>query len=104
MLKLLIQVLVLMSRTIINHWRYEDGKRHPHSGPPSIVGGIMEPAPAGWYCWVYPENDREFEQWMYNYCPTAECTHRFNSGDPMYTVYIKDSQEATMFALKWGVN
>ncbi len=94
----MIQVLVLMSRTIVNHWRYEDGKPDNAFGHPGIN------MPKGWHCWVYPEDDREFEKWMNTYCPTAECTHRFNSGDPMYTVYITDSQEATMFGLRWGIN
>jgi len=51
-----------------------------------------------------PEDDLAFEKWMHTYCPTAECLHRFNDGNPMYTVYIKDSQEATMFGLRWGIN
>ena len=57
----------------------------------------------GWYCWVYPKDGREFEEWMQTYCPTSDVVHRFNSGDPMYTVHIPDDKEATMFALKWGV-
>jgi len=35
-------------------------------------------------------------------CPTADCTHRFNSGDPMYTVYIRYDHEATLFQLRWA--
>jgi hypothetical protein len=38
---------------------------------------------------------------MYNNCPTADVTHRFNSGDPMSTVHITDDQEATLFTLRW---
>ena len=72
----------------IRHWRFEDGV-----GPYS--------AQRGWYCWVYPENDHEFESWMESNCPTADVTHRFNSGDPMYSVYISDDTEATLFYLKW---
>jgi len=34
-------------------------------------------------------------------CPTADITHRFNSGDPMYTVYISNDKEAVLFQLKW---
>lgn len=55
----------------------------------------------GWYCWVYPPNDEEFRQWMNSNCPRAECTHRFNSGDPMHTAHITDDAEATIFMLRW---
>jgi hypothetical protein len=34
-------------------------------------------------------------------CPTADVIHRFNSGDPMFTVHITDDQEATLFILRW---
>ena len=81
----------------IHHWRFEDGKTPPNPGSQ----WEMPPTPRGWYCWVYPSDDREFEQWMANNCPTADCTHRFNSGDPMYTVYINDDKEAMLFELKW---
>jgi len=72
----------------VRHWRFENG---------------VDPYESrrGWYCWVYPENDHEFESWMESNCPTADVTHRFNSGDPMYTVYISDDNEATIFYLKW---
>ncbi len=84
-------------KTIINHWRFEDGKTS--SNPGNTVP--LDPPPQGWYCWVYPSDDLEFETWMKKFCPTAECIHRFNSGDPMYTVYIKEPDEAMFFSLKW---
>lgn len=82
---------------IIRHWRYEDGTRE------NSVGNLWkhEPPPRGWYCWVYNAGSTDFIEWMAKMCPTADCTHRFNSGDPMTTVYIKDDKEATAFALKW---
>lgn len=61
----------------------------------------MDPVPRGWYCWVYPEDDRAFEEWMARTCPTADVTHRFNSGNPMYTVFIKDDTEAMLFNMRW---
>jgi hypothetical protein len=81
----------------VHHWRYENGVDpiNPGSQWPSIPE-------AGWYCWCYPDDDRGFEQWMTTNCPTADCTHRFNSGDPMYTVYIKDQAECMIFKLTWG--
>lgn len=61
----------------------------------------LDPPPRGWYCWAYPSNNQEFEDWMAKNCPTTDITHRFNSGNPMYTVYIKEETEAIIFHLKW---
>jgi hypothetical protein len=84
-------------RTIVNHWRFDDGTKPINPG--NRFGELF--LPRGWYCWVYPENDQEFAEWMGRMCPTADITHRFNSGDPMWTTYIKDDAEATAFQLKW---
>lgn len=83
--------------TSIHHWRFEDGV--PGSNPNAYIS--MDPLPRGWYCWVYPQDDSDFIQWMDTYCPTAEHTFRFNSGNPMHTVYISSEIEATVFTLKW---
>ena len=87
---------VAVRKTVVNHWRFENGVDpiNPGSQWPSIP-------PRGWYCWVYPEDDTEFEEWMSRMCPTADCTRRFNSGDPMTTVYISEDSEATAFQLRW---
>lgn len=84
----------------VHHWRFEDGTTSPNAGHP-IKELILDPPPRGWYCWVYPKDDRAFEEWMTRICPTADICHRFNSGDPMWTVYIKDDVEATVFQLMW---
>ncbi len=84
----------------VHHWRFEDGKTSPNAGHP-IKELILDPPPRGWYCWVYPEDDRAFEEWMKRVCPTADMCHRFNSGDPMWTIYIKEDVEATVFQLMW---
>lgn len=84
----------------VHHWRFEDGKTSPNAGHP-IKELILDPAPRGWYCWVYPEDDQAFKEWMKRTCPTTDICHRFNSGDPMFTVYIKDDIEATVFQLMW---
>ncbi len=81
----------------VHHWRFEDGITPIN---PGNRFGEMIPE-RGWYCWIYPNDDREFEAWMDKHCPTSEYTHRFNGGDPMYTTYIKDEQEATYFTLRW---
>jgi hypothetical protein len=81
----------------IQHWRFEDGKTCPNPGS----RWESEPSPRGWYCWVYTDDYGEFIDWMEKNCPTTDCTHRFNSGNPMTTVYIKEDHEAVLFQLKW---
>ena len=81
----------------IQHWRFEDGKTCPNLGSQ----WESEPSPRGWYCWVYTDDYGEFIDWMEKNCPTTDCTHRFNSGNPMTTVYIKEDHEAVLFQLKW---
>lgn len=85
-------------KTSVHHWQY-------HNGVDPINPGSRWPMvpPRSWTCWVYPEEDREFEEWMATHCPTAECIHRFNSGDPMYTVKIGDDSECMLFKLRFGV-
>ena len=87
-----------MTSITIHHWRFEDGKTCPN---PDSKWKIDPPA-RGWYCWVYPQDDYEFNTWMTKNCPTADNTHRFNNGDPMHTVYIKDDKEAALFQLRWS--
>jgi hypothetical protein len=83
----------------VHHWRHEDGLVKQQTQAASWVN--LDPVPAGWYCWCYPSNDREFETWMEQMCPTADVTHRFNSGDPMYTVCITNAEEAMLFRITW---
>jgi hypothetical protein len=99
--------IVQKKTTSVHYWRFETGE--PREVVNSIVypGGLVysppatESTPRGWYCWVYPSDDAEFADWMAENCPSSEYTHRFNSGDPMWTVYIKDDLEATIFNLRW---
>lgn len=88
-------------KTSVHHWRFESGESVFMGKSVIYPDGYREGSPRGWYCWVYPEDDEEFENWMSKNCPTADCTRRFNSGDPMTTVYIKDDTEATIFSLRW---
>lgn len=87
----------------VHHWRFESGE--PEPVPEYMLKmhprGFRETVPKGWYCWAYPSDDRVFEKWMDCTCPTAEYQHRFNSGDPMYTVQIHSDKEAMMFQLAW---
>ena len=93
---------VQAGKTSVHHWRYEDGwqiipafLRKDPAGPEKEFNESI----VGWHCWVYPADDLMFEQWMEKHCPTADCTHRFNSGTPMYTVHIKDQHEMLLFKL-----
>jgi hypothetical protein len=81
----------------VHHWRFETGDRE------DSVGHLWkhDPMPRGWYCWVYPKDGCDFDAWMTKNCPSADVTFRFNSGDPMYTVYIKEDEEAILFGLRW---
>ena len=84
-------------KTVVHHWRFNDGVTPINPGNP--FGETV--VPRGWSCWVYPEDNQEFEIWMTRMCPTADFTPRFNSGDPMWTVTITDDKEATVFQLRW---
>lgn len=85
-------------KTSVHHWRFEDGMTCPNP----VSQWPLDPLPRGWHCWVYPENNQEFETWMCTHCPGADVSHRFNSGDPMYTVYISDDRECMLFKLKYN--
>ena len=109
-------------RVRIDYWVYDDGWRScDQIGPLSVIDQIREKLSSnrrdrifnddktkeyfsyleGWFCWAYPSSNHEFDDWMSNFCPTAEYDFRFNGGNPMYTVRITDEQEAAMFILKW---
>ena len=86
-----------MRTASIQHWQYHDGVTPINPGNP--FGEIVPPR--GWTCWAYPEDNNEFEDWMAKNCPTADCTFRFNSGNPMWTVNITEEKEAMIFQLRW---
>ena len=91
----------------INHWRYDDGWNEI----PLILrdkNGVMtndrmyNGALVGWHCWFYPSDDTNIEGWMeQNMIGKYDCTFRFNSGNPMYTVFITKDEDATLFKLTW---
>jgi hypothetical protein len=92
-------------KTTVHHWRFEDGWRTL----PAFLVKKGEPEHQfskevmGWHCWVYCDDHQEFLEWMENNCPTADCTPRFNSGDPMITVHITSKDEAAYFMLNFQV-
>lgn len=92
-------------RVTIHHWRHEDGWHNV----PAVLRKSTDPVQefleeiVGWHCWVYCNDHHEFIEWMQKHCPTADCTPRFNSGNPMITVFIKDKDEAAYFVLNFDV-
>lgn len=85
----------------IEHWKYHDGWRTLYT-----INGHTEKEfddyLVGWHCWAYPDEDEYIMQWMKdNMVSSYECDFRFNSGDPMYTIIIKENEDATLFKLKW---
>jgi hypothetical protein len=88
------------------HWRYEDGWRYiPEILRTSTNSNDKEFDSwlTGWHCWCYPDDDDNIEEWMKeNMTGYYECDWRFNSGDAMYTVLIKENEDATLFKLRWG--
>jgi hypothetical protein len=84
-------------KTRIHNWRFHDGITPINPGHPLIE---LVP-PRGWYCWAYPDDGQEFGRWMGLNCPGADVTWRFNSGDPMFTVFIQSDSEAQSFKTQW---
>ena len=89
------------------HWRYDNGWREiPYSlrnnSSAITCEQYYDEEYHGWHCHVHTSNEDEFEIWMAeNMNGVYDCTFRFNSGHPMYTVFIKDDQDATLFKLTW---
>ena len=92
-------------KVIINYWRHEDGwiiipevlRKSPGAQEKEFREDIV-----GWHCWAYPEDGNAFEKWLKtNMKGKYDCTFRFNSGDPMFTVWIKEDEDATLFKLTW---
>ena len=86
----------------VHNWRFESGEQIQIKHSKYFPRGYRDGPTRGWYCWAYPTNYDKFEQWMAENCPNADRTPRFNSGDPMWTVYISDESEAAIFQLTWG--
>jgi len=87
-------------KTIVSYWKHNDGW-HVYYMRGKEIKEFHESA-IGWSCWVYPEDNLDLEKWMKeNMTGDFDCTFRFNSGDPMYTVFIKSDQDATAFKLRW---
>lgn len=92
-------------RVLVQHWRYEDGWQYIPQvlRKPGASEKEYREELVGWHCWVYCNDHEVFLAWMEEHCPTADCTPRFNSGDPMITVHITNKEEAAYFMLNFDV-
>ncbi|HEY6435441.1 MAG TPA: hypothetical protein VIY47_02545 [Ignavibacteriaceae bacterium] len=91
---------------VVKNWRYEDGMRDiPEAllNPlgPTTNTRFFDKDLQGWHCRVFGA-DKDFEKWMKrNMKGKHDCTFRFNSGNPMHSIWIKEDQDATLFKLTW---
>ena len=92
-------------KTLVRHWHYNDGFRAIPEVLLQHYGDIKSEYSEefkGWHCWVYSSHEDQFEEWMEkNMTGEYDCSFRFNGGNPMYTVTIKEDVDATLFKLKW---
>lgn len=91
----------------IAYWRHEIGGMEQVGKSTIYPTGEREGPTAGWYCWAYATHVKDetfnLEKWMKkNMTGKYDCTMRFNSGDPMYTVWIKEEKDAMFFQLSFG--
>jgi hypothetical protein len=94
-----------MNNVRVHHWNYHDGWRTIPSPVINSAYGFdreFDEDIKGWHCWVYCDDWDVFEEWMQNNMKYEyDCTRRFNSGDPMMTVFIREDEDATLFKLTW---
>jgi hypothetical protein len=89
----------------INNWNYNNGwrfipvvLRDQYDGKDKEFDTEL----VGWHCWAYVDEWDDFEEWLRtNMKGEYDCTRRFNSGDPMMTLHIKEGEDATLFKLTW---
>lgn len=100
-------VTIRNKKPIVNHWRYDNGMRElpeilkPKNSAVTLTSYFSEEY-KGWHCWFYTTEDLNIEEWMEeNMSGEYECDFRFNSGNPMHTIFIKSDEDASLFKLKW---
>lgn len=85
----------------VRYWKFHDGT--PEEMGVGAVKWIHE-QPRGYTAWVYLSNlPEDFDSWMEgNMHGTYELDMKFNSGNPIYLLYIKEDADAAAFKLKFG--
>ena len=90
----------------IEHWKFYDGWHYTIAVLRTKPDNKYEYNPDlfGWHCWAYPSNNTEFETWCEsNLSESADVCLRFNGGDMMYTVVLKDKNDADKFATQFNL-
>ena len=87
----------------VEYWAYRNGQRPSYNHTGKLIYTFDE-SMKGWGCWVYTDSEHEFSKWMENnIVGSYELDYRFNSGDPMFTILIRDDEDATVYKLRWVV-
>jgi hypothetical protein len=87
-------------KVLVQYWSYRDGWRDSYNT--GVAEKTFDEDIKGWGCWVYTDDVAQFEDWLAdNMQGSYECDYRFNSGNPMHTVLIRNDEDATAFKLKW---
>lgn len=87
----------------VHYWTYSDGSRKMARRVNGDIEMSVEHDESlkGWHCYVHNAGV-DFEKWMNkNMKGKHETIFRFNSGNPAYTVHIKDAEDAAFFKLTW---
>lgn len=98
------QKVIGIMKLIVEHWNHNDGwYRIPEVlRTPDSPEKEFRPETIGWHCWVYVNDNDTLLEWLEeSMTGEYDCTFRFNSGDPMYTLHITSPQDATLFKLSW---
>lgn len=87
----------------IHHWQYSDGwNKALTRGSLLSYRDEFNEARIGWSCWVYTDENNEFLDWMKNSMKGSySASPKFNSGNPMIIVHIKEDEDASFFKLTW---
>jgi hypothetical protein len=83
----------------VDYWQYHDGWSFPFGSEKRFEEDIV-----GWHCWVYGTHDERYAviEWMKETMTGEyEAINRFNGGDPIVTVHIKEEADAMVFKLRW---
>lgn len=67
----------------------------------SVNEGIYDPDNKYWKFSVKTNNIVLLKEWLDNNIKDYECIFRYNSGDPLYLLSIKDNSDLLVFKMRW---